>query len=80
MTWKRGAGPEVGGDKKGDRMTTMTTPGMHLRMTMKRGLALAACAFAAGTALAQPQGQAQDYPNKPITVVVAFGPGGAAIW
>jgi len=49
----------------------------HGRMHWRRGLAVAACAALATGALAQPQGLAPDYPNKPITVVVAFGPGGA---
>jgi tripartite-type tricarboxylate transporter receptor subunit TctC len=50
---------------------------MQWRKHRRTGLALAACAVMATSALAQSQGHGQDYPNKPITVVVAFGPGGA---
>lgn len=51
--------------------------GLGRAMLWRGGLAMAACAVMGTGVLAQSQGQAQDYPSKPITVVVAFGPGGA---
>jgi tripartite-type tricarboxylate transporter receptor subunit TctC len=50
---------------------------MPWRRHCSTGLAVAACAVMAASALAQTKAYAQDYPTKPITVVVAFGPGGA---
>src|SRR5436305_7503565 len=47
---------------------------MHGRIAMRNGLGLVAIALAA-LALPQPAA-AQDYPNRPIKVIVGFPPGG----
>lgn len=42
---------------------------------MKRVIALVACAFAVG--LTAPTASAQDYPNRPVRLLVGFPPGGS---
>ncbi|MDQ0572720.1 tripartite-type tricarboxylate transporter receptor subunit TctC [Variovorax paradoxus] len=59
----------------------MTATMAHRAIAFRRLLALlltAACALLAGTAHAQTQARAADFPNKPIRMVVTFPPGGSA--